>query len=295
MTVTRKEKFDLANRILLDKSLSASVRLVGWYITDHIHTERGFAWPPQEQIAADLGIDERTVRRAVKELTPHLAIDRSQRQHEYRMATPDNLSAIKPSDTGHFCSDTGQKCTSIPDKNVPPSLEHPLTSSKEEPTGAKKGKPRKQGTEGREGRGQPRKQEIPTGWTPNQQSIQNGENLGFSHAEISREAEKFRNHARQNAREAVRWDAAFDNWLIKAAEFMGRSPRSNGSVASAALVSLRPFSPQWEAWRAFHAAKEDELKSKSWLTIMAYKEEANLSLHFDSEWPPGYEAQQAAG
>ena len=93
-TISQKEKFSLANKIMLDQSLSPATRLVGWYITDHINTRRGYAWPPQETIAKDLGITARTVRRAIKDLAPYFAIDRSHRQHEYRVATPDKLSAI---------------------------------------------------------------------------------------------------------------------------------------------------------------------------------------------------------
>jgi hypothetical protein len=52
----RKAKRDLANTILLGKSLNLAARMVGWYIADHINTKRGYAWPPQETIARDLGI-----------------------------------------------------------------------------------------------------------------------------------------------------------------------------------------------------------------------------------------------
>jgi hypothetical protein len=128
--IIAKAKFDLANRIRADIELTPSTRLVGLYIADHINTKRGYAWCTQEQIAAGLGIDERTVRRAIKDLDRYFAVNRSCRAHEYRIVTPDNLSTIAPNDTGHFCSDTGQKCTSIPDKNVTPSLENLLTSSK---------------------------------------------------------------------------------------------------------------------------------------------------------------------
>jgi Helix-turn-helix domain len=141
--IVAKAKFDLANRIRVDIALTPSTRLVGLYIADHINTKRGYAWCTQEQIAAALGIDERTVRRAIKDLDRHFAVDRSHRAHEYRIATPDNLSAIAPNDTGHFCSDTGHFCTSIPDKNVPPSLEILSTSSK----GKKDGIRWKQGSE----------------------------------------------------------------------------------------------------------------------------------------------------
>ena len=80
--ITRQEKLNLANRIMLDKNLSPATRLVGCYIADHVNRKRGYAWPPQEKIASDLGIDERTVRRAVKDLASYFGIDRSQRQHE---------------------------------------------------------------------------------------------------------------------------------------------------------------------------------------------------------------------
>jgi hypothetical protein len=64
--IIAKAKFDLANKIRMDIGLTPSTRLVGLYIADHINTKRGYAWCTQEQIAADLGIDERTVRRGLK-------------------------------------------------------------------------------------------------------------------------------------------------------------------------------------------------------------------------------------
>jgi Helix-turn-helix domain len=141
--ITAKTKLELANRIRVDIELTPSTRLVGLYIADHVNTKRGYAWCTQEQIAADLGIDERTVRRAIKDLDRYFAVNRARRAHEYRIATPDNLSAIAPDDTGHFGSDTGQKCTSIPDKNVPPSYKNLSTSSKEKDIGIRD----KQGSE----------------------------------------------------------------------------------------------------------------------------------------------------
>jgi hypothetical protein len=63
--ITRQEKLNLANRIRLDKNLSPATRLVGLHIADHINTKRGYAWIPQEKIARDLGLGERTVRRLV--------------------------------------------------------------------------------------------------------------------------------------------------------------------------------------------------------------------------------------
>jgi hypothetical protein len=144
--ITRQEKLNLANRIKFDKNLSPATRLVGCYIADHVNKWKGYAWPPQEKIASDLGIDERTVRRAVKDLASYFGINRSQRQHEYH-PIPDKLSAITSDDTGHFCSDTGQKCTPKPDKDVPPSFldpsKHPLYASTDVDGAPAKSKKRK--------------------------------------------------------------------------------------------------------------------------------------------------------
>ena len=129
--VTRQEKMALANRIMLDKSLDLAARAVGWYIADHINTKRGYAWPPQEKIASDLGICERSVRYAIKALAPYFAIDRSQRQHEYH-PIPANIAAI---DTGKFFHDSGNGCTPKPATDVPPSfldpIKHPLKAKME--------------------------------------------------------------------------------------------------------------------------------------------------------------------
>src|SRR5262249_47469553 len=85
--VRQREKLQLAHRILLDRELTPAARLVGIYIADHLNEKRGYAWPPQEKIAADLGICERSVRYAIEQLGSHFSIDRSNRQHEYRPRT----------------------------------------------------------------------------------------------------------------------------------------------------------------------------------------------------------------
>jgi hypothetical protein len=124
--ITPKQKLQLANRIMLDRDLSPAARLVGMYIADHLNTERGYAWTPQEMIAADLGINKRSVRRGIAQLGAYFSVNRERRQHEYRMRTPDNLSAITDIDTGHFCTDRGHGCTPKGDTDVPPSTKYPL-------------------------------------------------------------------------------------------------------------------------------------------------------------------------
>ena len=128
--ITPKEKFNLANRIMLDKTLSPATRLVGWYIADHIHTVRGYAWPAQVDIARDLGIDLRSVKRAVKSLAPYFKIDRRGRANEYRIGA--KLSPMEAGDRGQKRPGKVTKTSEIGDKKDPPSLEillHPLTTS----------------------------------------------------------------------------------------------------------------------------------------------------------------------
>ena len=83
-----RDRFALANAIMLDKGLSLAARVVGWYIADHVNTRRGYAWPSQDTIAADLGIGVRTVRRAVSQLGGYFQITRRRRRaNEYRPLT----------------------------------------------------------------------------------------------------------------------------------------------------------------------------------------------------------------
>ena len=87
VTITQQEKFALGNAIMLDQSLSPATRLVGWFICDHINTQRGYAWPPQTKIAADLGLSRSMVKYAVKSLARYFDINRSGRNNEYRIGS----------------------------------------------------------------------------------------------------------------------------------------------------------------------------------------------------------------
>jgi hypothetical protein len=55
--------------------------------------------------------------------------------------------------------------------------------------------------------------ELPDDWEPNDQHRERAAGLGV---DVDREAEAFRAHAASVARKAVRWDAAFTQWLLKA-------------------------------------------------------------------------------
>lgn len=139
---TSEHKNAIANAILIDVSLSAATRLVGWFIADNVHSRRGYAWPPQEHTASRLGIAIRTVRRAARDLAAarYFTINESGRAHEYHPcgdferpmraliyhpAKADNLAGV---DTGQKRPGYRTKTTAIADKKVPPSLSNPINN-----------------------------------------------------------------------------------------------------------------------------------------------------------------------
>jgi hypothetical protein len=99
---------------------------------------------------------------------------------------------------------------------------------------------------------------------------------GLSNSEGDREWEKFKNHAKQNGRTCVEWQAAWRNWCLKAAEFLGRAPPQ--PEQSADLPGFyAPFgSPQLEAW--------DKTK------VGGYPRDKHGGWRFPTEWPPKQEA-----
>jgi len=66
-----------------------------------------------------------------------------------------------------------------------------------------------------------RKSQIPPDFDPNWNAASA---VGLSRAEAEREFLKFKNHAAQNGRTCINWQAAWSNWCIKAAEFLGKPP-----------------------------------------------------------------------
>ncbi len=124
------------------------------------------------------------------------------------------------------------------------------------------------------------KTRIPDDWCPKNDSVEGGQRLGFSAAEIGREAQRFKNHAREKDRMAVLWDAAFDNWLIKAAEYANKSPPSEKTEFFPAL----PGSPEFQAW---HAHWRDAGNSVM-LRELAQRELEGRAFKFASQWPPGF-------
>jgi hypothetical protein len=285
--ITPKAKFDLANRILLDRELSPAARLVGWYLADHLNNRRGYAWPPQEQIAADLGICERSVRYAIEQLEGrHFDIDRSNRQHEYRpRTTPADFAAIDDDDTGKIFHDTGKGCTPKPAKDVPPSLENLLHPRIESPE-SKKG-----GTE------KARKQA-----SSDASCFED-----FWKAKPSRKGSNPKHHARLKFDVAVK-AGADPQQIVAAAKQWATSETKNIGTEYVAMAATwlhqrrfedyqapptsvaqtgflaPPHSPQFVAWLAW--ARDTD--KQSMVRELLARQEEGRGFDFESEWPTGH-------
>lgn len=72
------------------------------------------------------------------------------------------------------------------------------------------------------------KRTIPDDWSPNESHAVRARAASL---DVSREAERFRNHAVQNDRKCVDWDAAFRNWLLNAEERKPQQRTPNGARA----------------------------------------------------------------
>jgi len=115
---------------------------------------------------------------------------------------------------------------------------------------------------------------LPDNWKPLEVGYQYAKALGLTDAEIVKEAERFRNHARQADRTCSDWGAAWQNWALKALELLGRKlpsadpPKVNG-------CHVKADTPQWTAWTKYRGKPPPRDGGNGWI--------------FPSEWPPGME------
>ena len=118
-----------------DRELSIATRLVGWEIFCCANRRSGCAFPSEQTIAHRLKIDERSVRRAIKQLAAmnYIKVTRRGRNNVYfptlTERKPEHMSGIKQdnmsaidaqpptpdicdTNTGHLCGNTGHRCRS---------------------------------------------------------------------------------------------------------------------------------------------------------------------------------------
>lgn len=111
---------------------------------------------------------------------------------------------------------------------------------------------------------------------------------GFSDADFAREYERFKNHAKSTDRRCADWDAAWRNWVLKAAEFAGKSRKSDANT-SVEVFQVWPGTPEWKAWMEFLRTSP-----KNRFAYSAMVETENIGIDkahaFSTRWPPDHEA-----
>jgi hypothetical protein len=105
-----------------------------------------------------------------------------------------------------------------------------------------------------------------------------GATQGLSDAEMNREHQRFCNHAKQNDRRCVDWIAAERNWMIGAAEKLGKSPRPTGEQAAPAGFYAKFGSEEQDAWDAYGKAKAGK----------PFPRDSKGGWRHPTQWPPGY-------
>ncbi len=86
---------------------------------------------------------------------------------------------------------------------------------------------------------------LPPNWVPSDKNLADAKARNFTDQEISREADKFRNHHIARDTRFRDWDAAWRTWLGNAREFAGRRlagqafPGGNGRGASIAAIAAQ--------------------------------------------------------
>ncbi len=125
---------------------------------------------------------------------------------------------------------------------------------------------------------------IADDWVPDSKGVEYAKAQGLTEKEASREAERFRNNARQNDRRCADWPAAWRNWVLKSSEFLGRAPPPSDAPSSVELPGFYAAfdSPELVAWEQYERAigkSTPRDKHGGW--------------RFETQWPPGHQSAAA--
>lgn len=139
-----RRKLELQDRVMHDARLTPAARLVFYEILQHVNRKSGDAWPSEKRLADNLGLEERTVRRAIHgDPRPrktgneagapglialgYITVEMDGRCNTYRPIFGDRPEApdsgpmvrnARVGDTGPKCTDSGPMVRPTPDQNV---------------------------------------------------------------------------------------------------------------------------------------------------------------------------------
>jgi hypothetical protein len=250
---------------LSDRMFRAVVNL--WCIT----SQNNGNFPPVDQIAFKLRISSTKAAKVVDELRAAGLVD-----EDDKGARPHNWNGRQ------FKSDVStdrvqqfrerRRNVSSTVSETPPETEQSQSRTEQIPEALASG-----GATPKKSRKRKPETPLPDDWSPTSEDRDYGKSLGLSEKEIARETERFRNNARSKDRTLTNWGMGFRNWLLKAAEFLGREPLtvdtatagSDGFYAAAETAEL-------EAWDDFRQRSEGK----------SYPRDAKGGWYFPSQWPP---------
>src|SRR5262249_13469727 len=128
-----RARLQAADELRRDGKLSAAARLVGLEIFSYVNEASGEAFPSEATIARRLGITDRTVRTAVKQLADAGRIKVTRRPGRNNLYSPafikqrqEKISGVgtprSPGTPAKFDADPGKKQQGTPEKNDPLTL-----------------------------------------------------------------------------------------------------------------------------------------------------------------------------
>jgi hypothetical protein len=125
--------------------------------------------------------------------------------------------------------------------------------------------------------------QMPLDFQPN---LEAAKAVGLSRSEAEREFLKFKNWAAAKAQSYVDWQAAWRNWCINAARYLKKPPPKSSAVA----MTITPKSRSWNAWKSYF--RDNGMNGRA--AIMDKCADEDRPFTVESEWPPGYEVDDAA-
>jgi hypothetical protein len=102
--------------------------------------------------------------------------------------------------------------------------------------------------------------------------------LGLTENEVARDSERFANHARSTDRRLSDWSMGWRNWMLKAAEFLGREAPKGDHEPCQIGFHAKADSDELCAWEDYRMRIEGR----------GYPRDGRGGWTFPTQWPPDF-------
>lgn len=124
---------------------------------------------------------------------------------------------------------------------------------------------------------------LPEGFSLSEEYKDYARKQGLSDFEIQVEFGKFCTHARAKDRRLSDWSAGWQNWVINALKYSGKSPPQKTNLNA---YSARPGSAEFQAWRTW--ARDNN--KQAFIRVLDQREMEGRAFTFETQWPQGVAA-----